>query len=135
MNSIALSATLVAALGASAVSNESAKPNIVVIVTDDQGYADISFNPHHPKEAVEFIERSKGRPFFLYLAYNAVHAPPQAPEEDVERFKRQFPELSDTRATLMAMLYHLDLGVGNVVQKLKETGAWQNTLMFFLTDR
>ena len=26
------------------------QPNIVVIVTDDQGYADISLNPHHPKE-------------------------------------------------------------------------------------
>ena len=29
---------------------EAERPNVVVIITDDQGYADISFNPHHPRE-------------------------------------------------------------------------------------
>ncbi len=34
----------------------------------------------------------------------------------------------------MAMLYHLDLGVGRVVDTLKKEGMWENTLLFFLTD-
>jgi len=34
----------------------------------------------------------------------------------------------------MAMLYHLDLGVGAVVKKLKDEGLWENTLLFFFTD-
>ena len=34
----------------------------------------------------------------------------------------------------MAMLDHLDKGVGAVVNKLKEENVWENTLLFFLTD-
>ena len=86
------------------------------------------------EEAVDFIGRNKNAPFFLYLAYNAVHAPAQAPEVDVARYKRQFPNLSEKRTILMAMLYHLDNGVGAVVQKLKDEELWENTLLFFLTD-
>ena len=86
------------------------------------------------EEAVDFIERQKDNPFFIYLAYNAVHAPPQAPEEDIERYRKKFPNLTRKRTILMAMLYHLDLGVGSVVEKLKDEGLWENTLLFFLTD-
>ncbi|MGI9244274.1 MAG: sulfatase-like hydrolase/transferase [Verrucomicrobiales bacterium] len=86
------------------------------------------------EEAVDFIGREKDTPFFLYLAYNAVHAPAQAPKEDIERYRKQFPEISEKRAILMAMLEHLDRGVGAVVKKLKDEGEWDNTLLFFLTD-
>ncbi|MBL9212082.1 MAG: sulfatase-like hydrolase/transferase [Opitutaceae bacterium] len=85
-------------------------------------------------EAVAFIQQHKAQPFYIHLAYNAVHAPAQAPAEDIARFKQQFPNLSTARATLMAMLYHLDLGVGRVVDTLKQAGVWENTLLFFLTD-
>jgi arylsulfatase A-like enzyme len=81
-------------------------------------------------EAVSFIRRHKDRPFFAYLAYNAVHAPPQAPKEDIERFDTG----DEVRDVLMAMLKHLDAGVGRVVETLKKEGAWENTLLFFLTD-
>jgi arylsulfatase A-like enzyme len=85
-------------------------------------------------EAVDFIRRKKAGPFFVYLAYNAVHSPAQAPAEDIARIKKQFPALPESRAILMAMLHHLDLGVGRVVDTLKKEGVWENTLLFFLTD-
>jgi arylsulfatase A-like enzyme len=96
----------------------------------DEGYMTTRLT----EEAVDFIRRHKARPFLVYLAYNAVHAPAQAPAEDVARYRRQFPELSETRAILMAMLEHLDRGVGQVVDTLKQEGIWDNTLLFFLTD-
>ena len=99
-------------------------------VEDYEGYLTTRLS----EEAVAFIDRQKENPFFLYLAYNAVHAPAQAPREDIERFQKKFPGLTKKRAILMAMLYHLDLGVGAVVKKLKDDGVWENTLLFFLTD-
>lgn len=86
------------------------------------------------EEAVSFVDRNKSRPFFLYLAYNAVHAPPQAPQDSIEHFRTKFPELSHERVVLMAMLKHLDDGVGKVVAKLKREKLFDNTILFFLTD-
>lgn len=97
---------------------------------NDEGY----LTGRLSEEAVAFIERNKSQPFFLYLAYNAVHAPPQAPQADIEVYRKRFPEISRERAILMAMLEHLDVGVGDVVAKLKREGLFENTLLFFLTD-
>ena len=97
---------------------------------DDEGY----LTDRLSEEAVAFIDRNKKQPFFLYLAYNAVHAPAEAPQATVEEFQKRFPGLSDERAILMAMLKHLDDGVGDVVAKLKQEGLFDNTLLFFLTD-
>ena len=86
------------------------------------------------EEAVAFIHKHRDEPFYLHLAYNAVHAPKQAPPEDVDRYRELYPDISEGRVILMAMLAHLDQGIGQVVGALKETGAWDNTLFFFLTD-
>jgi len=99
-------------------------------IIKDEGYMTTRLT----EEAVDFIRRHKTRPFFVYLAYNAVHTPAQAPAEDIERYRKQFPELSETRVILLAMLEHLDKGVGQVVDSLKQEGVWDNTLLFFLTD-
>jgi len=97
---------------------------------DDEGY----LTSRLTEEACSFIDRQKDQPFFLYLAYNAVHSPKQAPQKDIKRYRKQFPDLSEGRVILMAMLHHLDLGVGAVVKKLKDEGLWDNTLLFFFTD-
>jgi arylsulfatase A-like enzyme len=99
-------------------------------VIKDEGYLTTRLT----EEAVSFIRQHKAQPFAVYLAYNAVHAPAQAPAEDIARIRRQFPDLPENRVILMAMLYHLDLGIGRVVSTLKQEGVWDNTLLFFLTD-
>jgi arylsulfatase A-like enzyme len=99
-------------------------------VSDYEGYLTTRLT----EEAVDFIGRDKDGPFFLYLAYNAVHSPAQAPQKDIDRYRKKFPGLTEKRAILMAMLEHLDLGVGAVVKKLKDEELWDNTLLFFLTD-
>ena len=97
---------------------------------NDEGY----LTDRLSEEAVAFIDRNKEHPFFLYLAYNAVHAPPEAPEGTIEEYRKRFPDISKERVILMAMLKHLDDGVGDVVGKLKKEGLFNNTLLFFLTD-
>jgi len=82
------------------------------------------------EEAVSFIERHKSRPFFLYLAFNAVHAPLQAPPEEIAKFDTGQPQ----RNTLLAMGKRMDDAIGNVVAALKSAGVWNNTLLFFLSD-
>ncbi len=96
----------------------------------DEGYLTTRLT----EEAVAFIDRHEDQPFFLYLAYNAVHSPKQAPPEDIARYREQYPNLTEDRAVLLAMLHHLDLGVGAVVKELKDDRIWDNTLLFFFTD-
>ena len=92
----------------------------------DQGYLTTRLT----EEAVDFIKRHKTQPFYVHLAYNAVHAPAEAPSDDVKKSNTG----DKTRDTLMAMLLHLDAGVGRVVQTLKDEGVFENTLLIFLTD-
>jgi len=81
-------------------------------------------------EAEAFIERHKAEPFFLYLAFNAVHAPLQAPADEIAKFSTG----NASRNTLLAMGKSLDDAIGRVVAKLKREGVWDSTLLFFISD-
>ena len=74
------------------------------------------------------------KPFFLYLAYNAPHTPIQPPAEWLERVKKREPDISDKRARLVALIEHLDDGIGKVIAALKDCGASDNTLVIFTSD-
>jgi len=83
------------------------------------------------REAVDFVGRSRDRPFFLYLAYNAVHSPLQGADAYMERFVH----IDDIhRRIFAAMLANLDDSVGRVLQALRENGLEKNTLVFFISD-
>ncbi|MGB9689895.1 sulfatase [Thermogutta sp.] len=82
-------------------------------------------------EAAAFVRRHRDKPFFLYLAYNAPHAPLQAPDRYLERVKH----IQDARRRVYgAMIAALDDGVGRLCDALAELGLDKRTLIFFLSD-
>jgi arylsulfatase A-like enzyme len=83
------------------------------------------------REAVNFVKKNADKPFFLYLAYNAPHAPLQATEKYLSRYKHI--ENKDRR-TYNAMVSAVDDGVGLLLDKLKTLGIEENTIVFFLSD-
>ena len=85
------------------------------------------------REAVAFIDRRKGRPepFFLEVAFNAVHTPMDATDERLARFSA----IADpTRRTYAAMLTALDEAVGAIVAKLRDSGLEEDTLIVYFND-
>ena len=80
-------------------------------------------------------ERAKvGGPFFLYLAYNAPHDPIQPPPEWLAKVKQREPGISEKRVKLVALIEHLDAGIGLVLDTLDRTGLATNTLVIFTSD-
>lgn len=82
-------------------------------------------------EAVKVIEKNKNRPFFLYLAYWAVHSPLQAKKEDYE--KLSFIENHEERV-LASMVMTVDRGVGKIRDVLKKNKIDDNTIIIFTSD-
>ena len=101
-------------------------------VINPQGHATDLFTDW----ACEYLEeRAKaGGPFFLYLAYNAPHDPIQPPPEWLEKVKQREPGISAKRAKLVALIEHLDAGIGKVLDELDRTGLATNTLVIFTSD-
>lgn len=99
--------------------------------------------------AIKFIEKAGGQPFFVYLPFNAVHAPLEVPEKDYELYKDQdlspsrFPDVGypmpkkfpeDTTARVYGMVTNIDTNVGRLLKKLDELKVADNTVVIFMTD-
>ncbi|WP_423140769.1 sulfatase-like hydrolase/transferase [Parablastomonas sp. CN1-191] len=83
--------------------------------------------------AVEYVDRmaTADKPFFLYLAYNAPHAPLQV----TDKYLNRFPNVTNPkRRAYMAMISAVDDGVGQVLQELDKRGIAKDTVVFFLSD-
>ncbi|MFO0864027.1 MAG: sulfatase-like hydrolase/transferase [Gemmataceae bacterium] len=94
---------------------------------DEQDYLTDAFR----REAVGFIDKHKSEPFFLYLAFNAVHTPLQAEEKYLKKFTGI---QNEKRRKYAAMMNAMDDAIGAVLAKLREAGLEENTLVFFISD-
>ncbi|MDP0500100.1 MAG: sulfatase-like hydrolase/transferase [Verrucomicrobiota bacterium JB022] len=82
-------------------------------------------------DAVEFVRREQDGPWCLMLCFNAVHVPMEATEEYLQRYAH----IEDIgRRYYAAMTASMDDNVGRVLQALKETGQFDDTLVFFFSD-
>lgn len=83
------------------------------------------------REAVSFVERHRGKPWFLFVSFNAVHDPMQGTEERLARFKNIENE---QRRIYAAMTVAMDEAVGRVLRALEKSGQAENTLVVFAND-
>src|SRR5262245_21349742 len=96
-------------------------------VSRDEGYSTHLLG----KEAARLVREHGGKqPLFLYVAFNAVHAPHQVPEE----YTKPYAALKGVRQTYAGMLAALDEAVGQIVAAVDEQGLRDNTLFVFSSD-
>lgn len=101
-------------------------PNVTP-VKDDNFYTTDAYG----ERAVDWLGKQKDKPFFLYLPFNAQHAPLQATKKYLDRFASIE---DDNRRTFAAMMSAMDDAVGKVLAKVREMGQEENTLIFFFSD-
>jgi arylsulfatase A-like enzyme len=96
-------------------------------------------------EALHFIEENQHTPFFLYLPTPIPHVSLQAPQRWIDYYHEKFGDEEPftgggyvparyPNATYAAMISYLDEQVGEIVEKLKELGIYENSLIVFTSD-
>lgn len=112
-------------------------------------------NPLHLSEeytskALDFIDRQKDDPFFMYLAYTAVHAPCNSTGDYEDKYRQHFeqhpfkiPDFENAssgkttvekRIALLAQLEQLDHNIGRLLDKLEQPDLDEDTLVFLISD-
>lgn len=92
---------------------------------------------------LDFMEKNKEQPFFLYLPFNTPHGPMQVPDQWWDRFKDKElemrarnidqEEIEFTKAAL-AMCENIDWNVGRILDKIEELGIEDNTIVLYFCD-
>jgi len=85
-------------------------------------------------KAVDFIQRQKDRPFFLYLPHFAVHTPLDAKPELIDQFKPKPSVGGHRNPVYAAMIASVDESVGRVLAALDELNLAENTVVVFSSD-
>lgn len=94
-------------------------------------------------KGLDFIDRNKDKPFFLYLPYNSPHSPMQVPDKYWNRFKHkelamkyhgEEKEDENFSRAALAMVENIDYNVGRVFNKLRALELEENTLVIYLSD-
>lgn len=95
--------------------------------------------------ALDFIDRNKKKPFFLYLSYTLPHVSLQVPDRELQEYIGQFDERPYygqrgyaaqwyPLSAYAAMVTYLDRHAGIIMKKIAELGLDSNTVIMFSSD-
>ncbi|MBE0646746.1 MAG: sulfatase-like hydrolase/transferase [Bacteroidales bacterium] len=82
-------------------------------------------------QAIGFLEANRDTSFFLYVPFSAPHVPFQAPQEYCNRFAHV---KDPNKQVYYAMIAALDDAIGDILDKVKELGLEENTIIWFISD-
>ncbi len=89
----------------------------------------------YTNKAIEFIQTSSDKPFFLHLSHNTVHIPLEAPQELIDKYQNKAkPPTGVNNPTYAAMVEHLDNSIGRIMKKLDELNLTERTIVIFFSD-
>lgn len=116
--------------------------------SDEQGYSTSLITD----AACDWIKESAkaNSPYFCYVPFNAPHSPFQALDEDLKRYesigqrgrnqdkenngRRKQASQAEKRQTIAAMIWRMDVGVGQILDAIESTGESHNTIVWFTSD-
>lgn len=101
--------------------------------------ADPEKDAHHAVEitnrALQFIEKNKDKPFFCYVSHHVVHRPIMEHKDWVNRYRtKQHLDDPVNNPIMGAMIERMDIGIGQILDKLDELGLTEKTIVVFFSD-
>ncbi len=87
-------------------------------------------SPMYAEEAVGFIEQHQDKPFFLYVSFNATHAPARSSDH----WKDKLANIEKKKLSKAAQVAELDEAIGTVMKSLRDNDLVSDTLIFCLAD-
>ncbi len=85
--------------------------------------------------SVDFIEENQHNPFFLFLSHFDVHVQLAGDNDLIKKYlNKEKKDNYPGNAVYAAMIEHIDRSVGRVMQKLRQTGLKENTVVVFYSD-
>ena len=113
--------------------------DVVFTTVKPKKSADPDSDAHHVKaitdHAIDFIQNSKGKQFFCYVAHDSIHSPKLENEKLINKYKNKSgSELKKNSPVIGAMVETLDNNVGRILNKLDELNLTKNTIVIYFAD-
>lgn len=85
--------------------------------------------------SINFIERNKSTPFFLFVSHNTIHDPLAERQQTIRKYEqREDSDDPQNHPVVAAMIERLDESCGRILAKISELGLEENTIIIFYSD-
>jgi len=82
-------------------------------------------------ESLDFINKSKNKPYFLTLSFYSVNPPLEPKAEHFDMLSEKFKAEETNRIKYAAAVYNIDYNIGRLVDYLEEKELTENTVIIF----